>query len=294
MKKRNLKAFSLVEISVVIIIIGILIAGVTNGASLIADFRIKTAQSLTKNSPVAAMEDIVLWLETTSKESFSTREAVDQSIITNWYDINPSAALKNNANNPSATSSDHPTYKEFCLNYLPCVSFNGTSNWIDTTRTLGTANEITIFVVSVLPASPSVDATAPMIISAGQVWASGSFALKRVNGIFYQLPFGGPSLITSTSIGAGNYIYSIVDNSDISQKFYVNGKSAISITSGLSGYPKNLSIMNIGSSIQYTTRGNWFNGGICELIVFQRALSDKHRIVVEKYLGQKWGIRVNN
>jgi prepilin-type N-terminal cleavage/methylation domain-containing protein len=207
MQKRNLSAFSLVELSVVIIIIGILIAGVTNGTSLIADFRIKTAQSLTRSSPVAAMEDIVLWLETTSKESFSTKEAVDQSIITNWYDVNPSAALKNNANNPSDTPSDNPTYKESCLNYLPCVYFNGTNNWIDTTRTLGTANEITIFTVTTLPAAGSVDATASSIISAGQSWGTGSFILKRLNGAFYQLSYGGPDLLSGNSAGAGSYIF---------------------------------------------------------------------------------------
>jgi hypothetical protein len=55
---------------------------------------------------------------------------------------------------------------------------------------------------------------------------------------------------------------------------------------------KNLSVMNIGSSIQYGTRGNWLSGGICELIVFQRALTDKQRAVVEKYLSQKWGIKL--
>jgi prepilin-type N-terminal cleavage/methylation domain-containing protein len=69
-KTRKHKAFSLIEISVVIVIIGILIAGISSGIELYDDYRFKVAQNLTKNSPVSRIPDLKLWLETTSEKAF--------------------------------------------------------------------------------------------------------------------------------------------------------------------------------------------------------------------------------
>ena len=64
-KIKKLKlAFSLIEISVVILIIGILIAGISQGIDLFADYRFITAKNLTKNSRVGRIEDLEIWLET--------------------------------------------------------------------------------------------------------------------------------------------------------------------------------------------------------------------------------------
>lgn len=46
------KAFSLVEISIVILIVGILIVGISKGADLYQDYRLSYIQSLTRNSIV--------------------------------------------------------------------------------------------------------------------------------------------------------------------------------------------------------------------------------------------------
>ncbi len=50
MIKNEKLAFSLIELSIVVLLIGILIAGVTQGSRLIRQSKIKTAQNLTKNS----------------------------------------------------------------------------------------------------------------------------------------------------------------------------------------------------------------------------------------------------
>lgn len=52
MKEINFKkAFSLIELSIVILIIGILVAGVTQSSRLINAMRIQSIRSLTINSP---------------------------------------------------------------------------------------------------------------------------------------------------------------------------------------------------------------------------------------------------
>ena len=70
MKNFHKKAFSLVELSMVILIIGILIAGVSQGIDLYQDMRLATARSLTQNSRVNRIEDLTMWFEATSEKSF--------------------------------------------------------------------------------------------------------------------------------------------------------------------------------------------------------------------------------
>ena len=70
----NLKAFSLIEISMVILIIGILIAGVATANSLIAKSRISSAQTLTISSPINSIKDTALWLESSTDTSFVASE----------------------------------------------------------------------------------------------------------------------------------------------------------------------------------------------------------------------------
>ena len=70
MKNFHKKAFSLVELSMVILVIGILIAGISQGIDLYQDMRLATARSLTQNSRVGRIDNLELWLETTTEKSF--------------------------------------------------------------------------------------------------------------------------------------------------------------------------------------------------------------------------------
>ena len=97
MKKISAKAFSLIELSIVILIIGILIAGVTQGSRLVSAMKLNTARTVTQSSEVNSITGVVTWLESTADKSFDDAEETDGSIITNWYDINPQSLLKNNA-----------------------------------------------------------------------------------------------------------------------------------------------------------------------------------------------------
>lgn len=49
-------AFSLIELSIVILIVGILIAGVTQSSRMVGKSRIKTAKTLTQSSPVGSIK----------------------------------------------------------------------------------------------------------------------------------------------------------------------------------------------------------------------------------------------
>ena len=60
---RSNKAFSLIELSIVILIVGILVAGVTSSSRLIKKMKLITAQNLTNSSPIHSIKGLALWLE---------------------------------------------------------------------------------------------------------------------------------------------------------------------------------------------------------------------------------------
>ena len=79
-------AFSLIEISMVILVIGILIAGISQGIDLYQDTKFSIAQTLTKNSRVNRIADLEMWLETTLDDSFVASEKIANSNISKWIE----------------------------------------------------------------------------------------------------------------------------------------------------------------------------------------------------------------
>ena len=69
-KSNSRLAFSLIELSVVILIIGILVLGVTQGNRMMSEAKLKSARSLTTSSPVASIEGLAVWLDSTSENAF--------------------------------------------------------------------------------------------------------------------------------------------------------------------------------------------------------------------------------
>ncbi len=83
------QAFSLIELSIVILVIGILIPGVMQGRELISKVHLQTARLLTTSSPVSSIKGLRAWYETSSSNSFDGAVVNNNSPVTRWYDINP-------------------------------------------------------------------------------------------------------------------------------------------------------------------------------------------------------------
>ncbi len=123
-KNSPFKAFSLIELSIVILVIGVLIAGVMEGKSLVQKSSLNSARALTKSSPVSGIKDLLLWYETSLAESFTYSQATDGATITTWYDVNPQSTSKINATNYNGTTK----FKENIFGAIPAVYFSGNSS----------------------------------------------------------------------------------------------------------------------------------------------------------------------
>lgn len=115
-------AFSLIEVSAVLIIVGVLIAGVLTTTILVNKSRIAAAKSLTKASPVHDIKDAALCLETSVESSFNDSEADNGRSISGWFD----SRNVTDKNNISAVGTG-PVYSN-TINSIHAVRFAGSSS----------------------------------------------------------------------------------------------------------------------------------------------------------------------
>ncbi len=289
--KKN--AFSLIELSIVILVIGIIIAGVTSSSRLVKQFRIQSAQSLTKSSPVIGIKDLVLWYETSLSESFSATEIANVpstgSQISAWYDLNSQQLVKNNA--AQSTSTAQPKYYEDVLNGLPAVRFDGISDFMSFDGATLVGNNYTVFIVEQRRSAAS--ALAPRALICGATEATNSSLVL--------------AYIADTTLNFGHY------NNDnpatvvaYSSPFAAMHTFRFSKTDGKQYWSNGGLAADAQSSVQTTALtsfagaqiGRWFNynsfynGDIFEIIIFSNSLGKEDRQSVESYLSKKYNIKI--
>lgn len=276
------KAFSLIELSIVILVIAIIVAGVLASNMLIKKFRITTAQTLTQSSPIHGIPDSILWLESSLDKSFKSSESDDTSPLTAWYDIRENVN-KNNAIQTNASNS--PTYAN-TINYVPATKFDGTNSYFTVDGSILNNTNYTIFVLEqrssnkdgnyfIGDSSSGNNSTTNKNLVLGYS-ADGTITHSQSSDNSYTA-----SVSTYESAGENPRIFSFIHDSTLGKKIYVNGLLAATSTdtNNLSG----MTTLKIGSSYQ---------GQIGEIVMFARALKDEERQSIEDYLGKKWNSKI--
>jgi prepilin-type N-terminal cleavage/methylation domain-containing protein len=276
MKKNN--AFSLIELSIVILIIGILVAGVTQSSRLIKEFKTQALRQLINNSPVNSIKDLVLWLETTQAESLVEAEAQDGAIVNRWFDMNKFTTTKATA----ISYNTQPIYRASGINNLPSIYFSG-GGWFEVGVSAISNSTKTIFVVLMTQNSnqrnyvfdnttcsqfcfliESNTSTAGHM-HAGASNLQGSFQLKK------------PYIVTLIYNGANSF-------------FRNNGVQNTAGNAGANPFPRNI---RLGNSCQPFAYSEGFIGHIGEVIIFDRVLKVDEYQDIEKYLSTKWAIKLS-
>ena len=308
MKTKTSKAFSLIELSIVILIIGILLVGVTQGSRLVGQMKLASARSLTQSSPVNSIKGLSLWLETSSNESFSDADEEDGATVTIWKDINPQSLAKLTATAqtgvlatpvnltagiPTTSAATQITYLANGINGIPSVSFNVDAASIQSKRlTLSSVPEFTVthtfttFVVYKKLQNTTQGALIGNGVSATEGWIYSAFQT-------------GDNAIVSTNAGSsttgGTVSYQkpeilTITSSAASISSYLNGKSTTSGGSYLIAITNSApTAFYIGNS--YLVNSPW-KGLISEIIIFDGAMKTADRRSIEAYLGKKYGIMI--
>ncbi|MBL6664532.1 MAG: prepilin-type N-terminal cleavage/methylation domain-containing protein [Rickettsiales bacterium] len=127
-KQLSPSAFSLLELSIVILIIGILILGVIGSKHIIKKSRLSSAHSLTNSAPINSIADNALWLESSYDDRAFTdattniNDIGDGDNLTSWNDSSY------NQNKPTITAvGNGPTYAN-TINHVQAVKFSASQD----------------------------------------------------------------------------------------------------------------------------------------------------------------------
>lgn len=293
MKNNFKKAFSLIEISMVILVVGILIAGISKGLDLVNDMRIATARALTDKAPMFGMENLEMWLETTSENSLATgttsftnvANPPDKKEIGRWNDINPTLINPNNKNHATqSTLAYQPLYVQDGINGLPALLFDGSNDFLSYNGNFLINSDYTIFIVEARTSSKN-----------DNFFLAGSSISQHNNlilGYYYNF-------ITHSNYNSYRIDNAILDYTkpiprvhsfSFGKKFgkasYINGGQK------LTGTNQNISLASYpGSSIGNAYGSIFYKGYIAEIIMYSKDLNDADRKLIEAYLIEKWRIR---
>lgn len=282
-KKTKKFAFSLIELSIVLLVIGILMVGVSQGYNLVRSAQISNARGITAKSPISQMQGLLAWYETCSKESLNQSELQDGNSITTWKDIGPSSIL--NGNNQLTPTSI--TYAQSSINKIPAIKFSGSSKFSLANFSQGSSSQATVFLVIKLNYVP--DTTNYKTIFDGNS-ADFSFSL-RSNGI--QINTGSSvvsSAVANSFLNSGEYAIAVYFNGSTS-KVYVNdndsmfGGSVINNSLGVN----QLTGLTLGDNRAGTSG---FNGFISEVAIFNRVIKATERKEIFNYFSKKYKIAI--
>lgn len=302
--KKFKTAFSLIELSIVILIIGILVAGVTQSSRLVKQMRLNSARAITQSSAVSSIKNLVVWFEPTLESSFASLN--DGDVVALWNDNNPQSTQKNNL--VQATSGVQPTYVTDGIGGLPSLKFNVAGNFLRASG-LSMTESYTIFTVF----STDYNAAAQdlfNIIYDVDTLPNGNAGTGIIMELQTSLTMralhrtpvggsGGDSNVSTSAISLNkNYILSYVRNfSAASATLWFNntafiggGATTPAVTGGSFNQPVSYLIVGV---LNDTIGARNFSGMISEMLIFDRALKQSEIDDVEAYLSKKYGVKLD-
>lgn len=281
------KAFSLIELAIVLIIIGILFVGISQGGAMINSARLASARSATSNSPVPKISGLLAWYETSSKNSLIQSQTSESSQITTWYDISPDSIV-NQRNTLTKAAATNAVYSVSGINKFPSIRFNLTGKFSISALYQGPTPQATVFMVFRPEFTPSSTQVIPFDANvANDRFSFGikndSININAGNGV-------DTGLVTNPASFAINkdYIVAVYFNST-SSSAYVNNAATMAGGSVINCGTNLLAGLSIGTD-KNTNSG--FTGLISEVIVYNRPLKLEERKDVIKYLAKKYKIAV--
>lgn len=275
-QRKRVKAFSLIEVSVVILIIGIFVAGIAVGNSMITKSRLQMAEALTRSSPIVGIRENVLWLETSLGGSIDDSQMKDGAAISSWSDQNNSGVkvavtavgvgpvYANTINRVhavkfSGSATDYLQISDasflnntdYTIVVLEKRQSNATNNYFIGENPSGTANQT-------LTLGYSSDAN--VIHSQGSGTSYNSLVSAYSNSIDKPRLF----VFTHSAVdGNKTYVNGLLAGEDATKTAHLTGLTTLAI-------------------------GKGYVGEIGEIAVFTKALNNEARVAVEDYLSKKW------
>lgn len=279
------KAFSIVEVSVIILAISIIVSIIVKSTSMIQETKIANAHNITKKSPIAQMNNVLLWYETTTNESFISNITAD-SLVSDWIVNEFFANYQINLSQP--TEATKPQYVAQGIHKVPSLKFNnsclahqsGENIILDGKR----------YTVYMVFQTNSNSQQTLLHIKKASVGSAIYVEINNNNLSFTnrQIVAGSGGQSYSLNIAQNvSYLFRAIKNND-KISIWLNNNNPIAnqaiSSSSFTATDLSVEIGALGCSARF------FNGFISELVIFNKALNENNRKLVDQYLGKKYGI----
>ncbi len=290
--KKYQKAFSLIEISIVILVIGILIAGISQAIEMFSEASLTSARNLSKSSRISRIDDLSLWLDATSDKAFD-KEKDDGSTISMWKDTNPRSTSPASSNSSSA--SLYPSYILSAISSLPAVRFKKTSATVGNCVTIPSqsfVNNSEDFTLYLIFNPKTLDDG--IILEKNNATATNFPFSLELNSGFYKFSVKN----SANTIGITNPKQAIINAPNLIRlsrtkgsqiEITVNGVSSTQ-SDTLTSSTLNTTELAIGCR-NGTSPTSFISGDIGEIAFFDRNLSVKEKADIDEYFYKKWKMK---
>ena len=273
-------AFSLLEISIVLVIISILTTIIISSTTLLKLAHLNSARNITKSAVARDISGMILWLDAVSAASFDDEFIEDGDEVTNWNDIKSSHLEPYVAT--QATAINKPIYHDNILNKLPAVTFDGVNDFLSIAN-FQANGYLTVFVVG-------------QFVPAASFFIEQSSDASSSNGFYFNGNGNAPTTVSrssdSTNINNSGWFGERLgvavmryNGTNISYKL----NNGAFINSADPDATNNIVIDDLFIGARNGT-SNFTNGNFGEIIIYDRALTDNEVDKVVTYLDQKWDI----
>lgn len=285
------KAFSFLEMSIVIVIISAIVVGTLQISKSASKARLTQARQLTKESVVNGLDGLVLWVETSLSESFGSSVVDDATAISTWYDLNPQAVVKNHATQ-TTTNNQPKVYFNVINSSIPVVRFDGSTSYMRYNGTELANSAYTVFVVDQRRSNKTNNYFLAGTTSANNQNLHLGY---RSNSVVTQAHYSNDVDINVTSYTAPVPTMHVFNFDTTSGKRYYNYSNANTTTNPITLTTAQVNTLTAyaGAQIGAFSTVHYFNGDIAEIIIFKRKLTATERIAVTNYLSKKYGIQTS-
>jgi hypothetical protein len=233
------------------------------------------------------ISNCIAWFDaSTSNEMVSS-----SNIVSSWSDKSGNGYVFNSAQLSALPASNFsPLYVSNKINGLGSLYFDGSNDYmfVNSSMGLASATQYTAFVV-----------LSPVYLNASQVafgmQATPSGGTYEILGYWsaldtFTVGFDGGVVLVNTTSRSDNrsIIHSVVRNGTLANA-YLNGFQYATNTTVASTVNSGVARLGIGANT-YVNGSAPYKGYICEIIIYNRALSTTERSQVQNYLSNKWRI----
>ena len=286
-KIRN--GFTLLELSIVILVIAGMVVAITSSKEVLKKSRLANARNLTQQSIVNNLsDDLIAWFETSLESSFLADEQKNDGFnITKWFDNNKNVNQKNIATSPT-TVANQPTYiSRAFYDAIPGVRFDG-ADYMDFNGSGLINSAYTIFVVEQRTSNKTEN-----------YFIGGNASIKNQN---LHIGYRSNNTITQAhylndlDINVASYtsptpaIHTFLYNNLIGKKYNISSNYVASGSSNSSANLQPLTSYNNPRIANYSHTNSFYIGDLAEIIIFKRSLKTEEVNAIRNYLGSKYGI----